>query len=576
MSLGAIDVAVIVVYVVLTLLIGLIFAKRASAGVDEYFVAGRSLRWYMVGTSMVATTLAADTPLAVTELVRTGGVAGAWYGWSAAFGTVTAAIFFAKLWRRTGVMTDAEFIELRYAGRPAAALRVVRAAYLAIIINCLVLGWVIFAMVTIVEMVLGLPPAIVMPILILVAVGYSTASGFWGVVATDALQFVVASVGSIALAYVAVQHAGGLDGMISKLQAQPGVLDLVPQRDSTMLPFEIFAIYLSVQWWATRNADGGEYMGQRLFAARSAADAQLGVLWYAICEYVVKLWPLIVVALASLVLYPDLTDHQTAYPLMIAEHLPIGLRGLLVASLLAAFMSTIDTHLSWGASYLVNDLYRRFWRKSESDAHYVKASRYAMVLMAVLAGLVSLSMTSVAETWKLLLALGSGQGLVVLLRWYWWRINAWSEFAAMFSSALLTGLTFWLLPGDAQYSTRLLIIVLGSTITWLAVTFLTAAEPLPLLRAFYARARPRGGYWGPVAPRAQRGIFGRDIIAWLLGVALVYAATFAVGELLIGSANLGYLLAAAAIVSGVVLLRLLRRDEEETDEPLSGASELAS
>lgn len=561
--LAPLDWTVIGLYLVATFALGIVFARRASGGVDDYFLAGRSLPWYMVGTSMVATTLAADTPLAVTELVREGGVAGAWYGWSAALGTITAAVFFSKLWRRSNVVTDAELIELRYSGRSARALRVVRALYLSLVVNCLVLGWVIFAMVQIVRVVLGVPEEIVLPVLIAVAVIYSTASGFWGVVATDALQFVVAMIGSIVLAVIALGEAGGVSGLAEGLAHRPGALDLFPAADSTQLPLATFGIYLSMQWWATRNADGGEYLGQRLFAARSASDAQFGMLWYAACEYVIKLWPLIVIGLASLVLYPDLARHQDAYPRMVAELLPVGVRGLLVASLLAAFMSTIDTHLSWGASYLTNDLYRRFWRPDASERHYVKVSRLAMVAMAALAGVTSLFLTSVADTWKLLLALGAGQGLVVMLRWYWWRINAWSELSAMAASALSTVVAFRVLPDPADYGWRLALIVGASTAVWIAVTFATRPVPLEQLRRFYERVRPRGGAWGPVRREGERGGVGRDLIAWLCGAVFVYGATLGVGELILGDAWLGAGGLALAAASGVATIRLLRAAEDD-------------
>jgi solute:Na+ symporter, SSS family len=565
MKLAAVDVVIVCVYLSIVVGIGLWFARRASGGLTDYFNAGRRMPWYLVGTSMAATTLAADTPLAVTELVRQGGLAGAWYGWSAAIGTVTAAVFFSRLWRRSGVLTDAELVELRYTGRPAAALRATRALYLALPINCLILGWVIFAMVAIIETVIGVPGDTVLPILLLLAVGYSTASGMWGVVATDAFQMVIASIGLVLLAIFAVSAAGGLEA-VAALPAE--TIAMVPSTSSALLPLEIFAVYLGIQWWATRNADGGEYIGLKLFSARSVTDAQLGMVWYAVCEYVLKLWPLIVAALASIILYPQLASDHEAYPRMIAEHLPIGLRGLLVAALLAAFMSTVDTHLSWGASYLVNDIYKRFLRPDRDERHYVLMSRFAMVFIGISAALVSRMLTSVAETWKLLLALGSGQGLVVLLRWYWWRVNAWSEISAMLASAVLTVICFQVWPGQGDYAVRLIAIVAGSTAVWITVTLITPPEPRALLEAFHARVRPRGGFWGPIARgggagQAARGGAGRDLLAWLAGVAFVYGATFAVGFLLLGPRTLGVFCLGGAVVALLAMLRLLRRGEEE-------------
>ncbi|MCA9581826.1 MAG: hypothetical protein KC416_08525, partial [Myxococcales bacterium] len=300
--LSTLDVVVIVGYLAFTFALGLAFAKKASEGTESYFLAGRRLPWYLVGTSMVATTLAADTPLAVTELVREGGLSGAWFGWCAALGIITSTVFFSRLWRRSGVVTDAELVELRYDGKSATVLRLVRAVYLSTVVNCLTLGWVILAMVKIAEVILGIDGRIVLPVLVGLALVYSTASGFWGVVATDALQFAVAMVGTITLCVMTMGEAGGVDIMRERLEAMPGAIDFFPAMDSPMLPFATFAVYLGVQWWASRNADGGEYLGQRLLAARSEKDAQLGMLWYAVCEFVLKLWPLILAALASLIL----------------------------------------------------------------------------------------------------------------------------------------------------------------------------------------------------------------------------------------------------------------------------------
>jgi SSS family solute:Na+ symporter len=553
-TLAGLDVAIIVGYLAVVIGIGVYFARRASRGLTDYFAAGRTMPWYMVGTSMVATTLAADTPIGITELIREGGLAGAWYGWAMALGTVTSAVFFAKLWRRAGVLTDAELVELRYSGRPAALLRGFRAAYLGLPINCIMLGWVIFAMVEIVEVTTGLPGRLVLPVLLGIALLYTTASGLWGVVATDAFQMIVAVVGLTILAVVAVAHAGGLDALERAIPA--GSLDLVPGGDSATLPLEIFLVYLSMQWWATRNADGGEYIGLKLFTARSVPDAQLAMLWYAVCEYVLKMWPIIVAALASLALYPNDTDHHSIFPRLIADHLPIGLRGLLVASLLAAFLSTVDTHLSWGASYLVNDVYKRFLRPGRSERHYVQASRLAMVLICLCAAAVSQVLTSVADTWRLLVAVGAGQGLVVMLRWYWWRISAWSEISAMVASAIATIVAFQIWPGD-HYAARLIAVVATSTAVWLAVTFLAPPEPTARLAAFVDQVRPRGGWWGPVADRVTRTGAGRDLVAWLCGAGFVYSATFAVAYLLFGPRLAGLALAAVAAGFAAATLRLL-------------------
>lgn len=574
MKLAVVDWVIIAVYMVGSFALGMAFTKRANESREGFFLAGRKLPWFLVGTSIVATTLSADTPLAVTELVRKGGLSGAWYGWSAALGIVTATIFFSKLWRRSGVITDAEFIELRYDGPSAKWLRVGRAAYLAFIVNSLILGWVILAMVKILHELVGVNEFIALPVVLVVAVAYATASGLWGVVATDTMQFFVAMFGLIWLTVATMDAAGGPVHVAEVLRARGNYVNFVPPQDSATLPFATFCIYLGMQWWAQRNADGGEYIGQRLLSAKSVKDAQLGMVWYAFAEFALKLWPLILTALASLVLMPDATDHQSVYPALIAKYLPTGVKGLMVASLLAAFMSTVDTHLNWGASYMVNDLYVRLFRPTVSDAQYLRVSRIAMVFTALLGAATSLALTSVAGAWQLLLALGSGQGLVVLLRWYWWRINAWSEISAMVSSAVVTVAMFFWFPGDGDYALRLMIIVAASTATWIAVTMLTAPVSMTQLKIFYARVRPRGGAWGPVRAEVgdgHGGGWGRDVFAWLLGLAFVYGLTLGIGKLILGEYLVGGLLAAVGTASLPALLFVLRDDEEEARDAVTVA-----
>jgi len=339
-----------------------------------------------------------------------------------------------------------------------------------------------------------------------------------------------------------------------------------------------FGVYLGVQWWAERNADGGEYLGQRMFAARSAQDAQWGTLWFAIWEFALKSWPIIITALASLVLLPDI-GHEDAYPQMISRYLPVGLRGLVVASLLAAFMSTLDTHLNWGASYLVNDFYKRFARPNESEKHYIRVSRIAMLAIAGAAALASLMMTSITEAWMLLLALGSGLGLVKLLRWYWWRINAWTELSAMAASAVMTLIMFrlqpileWMYPGSDYsfvssrefYGYRLISIVVGSAVVWIAVTFLTAPVPLAQLKIFYERVQPRGGFWGPIAkPEHNKFFVGSDLMAWFMGIVFVYAMTVGVGKFVLGFWTEGVVGIALSLVAGMATIRLLKAQDSE-------------
>lgn len=561
MRLEALDWWVIGVYVLFTFVLGIAFAKRASGNTEDFFLAGRRLPWYLVGTSMVATTLAADTPIGVAELVRSGGLSGVWYGWAMAIGTVVATVFYARLWRRSGVTTDAEIVDLRYEGKGATILRITRATYLSLFINCLVLGNVMFAMTTVIEALMGLDKTLVLMALLLLALVYSTAAGFWGVVATDAMQFVVAMAGTITFAFVVIGEAGGLDEMLTRLQAREGMTNIIPTQTSPLLPFETFCAYVLMQWWGQRNADGGEYLGQRLFAARSARDAQLGMLFYAALEFVIKLWPLILIGLASVVLLPELEGEAKAFPELIARYAPVGLRGLLVASLLAAFMSTVDTHLNWGASYLVNDLYRAYVNKTATVKHYVFASRVGMVALGFVAALLSLLFTSISGGWKLILALGAGQGLVVLLRWYWWRINAWSELSAMAASAATTVVAYRVFD-ESEYALRLGTIVGVSLVVWLTVTFLTAPVSLVKLRAFHKQVRPTIGFWGPVREARNRNARLRPWGALLAGLVFVYGLTFGVGGLVLGKTSVAIVSLALGLLSAPLLFRLLREDED--------------
>ncbi|MCA9602663.1 MAG: hypothetical protein KC417_11585, partial [Myxococcales bacterium] len=446
----------------------------------------------------------------------------------------------------------------------------VRAGYLALVVNTLTLGWVNLAMVKILHTVLGVNELIALPVVLVIAVTYATASGLWGVVATDTMQFIVAMIGLVCLTYATMDAAGGPAGIQAALAAKGNYLDFIPPEDSATLPFFTFCVYISMQWWATRNADGGEYIGQRLLAARSVRDAQLGMVWYAFCEFALKLWPMVLTALASLVLIPHAADDQAVYPTLVANYLPNGLRGLMIASLLAAFMSTVDTQLNWGASYLVNDLYGRFIKKDMNDAQYLRASRIAMVGSAILGAIVSLGLSSVADAWKLLLALGAGQGLVVLLRWYWWRINAWSELSAMLASAIATMAFFRIFPDDKDYGYRLMGIVSVSSVVWIAVTFLTRPVGRDHLLRFYARAKPRGGAWGPIREAlggAKPEGVGRDVLAWFAGLVFVYGLTFGVGKLVLGDTSLGIGLSVAGAVALVALLKLIGEDREEDSAP---------
>jgi SSS family solute:Na+ symporter len=390
----------------------------------------------------------------------------------------------------------------------------------------------------------------------------------WGVVVTDFIQFGMAMFGSITLAVIAVNHIGGIrnirETIASSAAAPPAVLQFAPQRGAGELALITFGVYLGVQWWAFRNADGGEYIGLRAMACRDDRHARLALLWYSFAHYVLRPWPWIIVALVSLSVYPDLTDPEMGYPRMMIDLLPVGLRGLMVASLLAAFMSTIDTHLHWGASYLSNDIYKRFIRPGKTEKHYVFASRVAMLLMAALAVWASSIMTSIEWAWKFLVAIGAGVGMVYLLRWYWWRINAWSEISAMLVSLGSAIVLFSFTPlGAREYEgVRLLIIVGVSTIAWFAITMLTPPAHEDNLREFYERIRPGGPGWGPIEQKfglssVHSGL--RDLFGAISGAVLVYTSLFAIGKFLLGSpASVWVPLTVAALVSGALMLLCLK------------------
>src|SRR6266849_5280690 len=456
MKLTALDWSVVAAYFLFNLAVGFYYKSRAGKNTEEFFVGGRNVPWWLAGTSMVATTFAADTPLAVTGMVARNGIAGNWLWWNFVASGMLTVFFYARLWRRSGVMTDVEFADIRYAGKPAAFLRGFRALYLGIPINCIILGWVNLAMVKILMLILGVSKiealAIVLGMIVITSF-ISTLAGLWGVLVTDMFQFVVKMGMVIALAVSAVRAVGGIDQMKLKLAeldrarglASGGagsVLSFVPDLNSAWMPMMTFLVYISVVWWATwypgAEPGGGGYVAQRMFCAKDERHSLLATLWFNIAHFALRPWPWILTALASVILYPNLKDPETGYVRVMIDHLPPSLRGLMVAAFAAAYMSTIATQLNWGASYLVNDFYRRFLKPAASATHYVTASQIATVLLTVISAVVTLYLDSIAGAWKMLLVTGAGTGSVLLLRWYWWRINAWSEVSAMLAAFIVS------------------------------------------------------------------------------------------------------------------------------------------
>ena len=582
MQLTWLDWSAIVFYFLGNFAIGLYYRRRAGKSVTEFFLSGRNVPWWLAGTSMVATTFAADTPLAVTGMVARGGISGNWLWWSFVASGMLTVFFYARLWRRCGVMTDIEFAEVRYSGKPAAFLRGFRALYLAIPINCIILGWVNLAMVKILMLTLGVTrfqALLIVLGMIALTSGISTMSGLWGVLVTDLFQFVVKMTMVIALAFAAIQAVGGMNALKMKLAlldqsrgVAPGshgsVLSFVPDLHSPWMPMITFLVYISMNWWATwypgAEPGGGGYIAQRMFSAKDEKHSLLATLWFNIAHYAIRPWPWVLVALASLVLFPGLQDPETGYVRVMTAYLPASLRGLMLAAFAAAYMSTIATQLNWGASYIVNDFYRRFLRPMAPEWHYVLVSKWTTVLLTIISVVVTFYLNSIAGAWKLLIVTGAGTGSVLLLRWYWWRINAWSEVSAMVA-AFATSLSLQIAVGldsdkPVDFAWLMIITVAVTTVVWLAVTFLTKPEAEETLVKFYVRARPAGAGWRRVAAingagssASQQASMWYSALDWLSGCALIYGVLFGTGKLLLGELPAGFLLLGIGLAGGSVI-----------------------
>ncbi len=586
MKLAPLDWLIIAAYFVLSAGIGLAYTRRAGKSLSEFFVSGRSVPWWLAGTSMVATTFAADTPLAVTGMVAENGIAGNWLWWNMVMSGMLTVFFYARLWRRAEVLTDVEFTEIRYSGRPAALLRGFRALYMALPINLIVIGWVNLAMLKILEVTLGIAPLPALAAMFVVTMAYSVLSGLWGVLVTDFVQFAIAMGGSVVLAIFAVRAVGGIDGLVARLPEHYGsaeaALSFLPAEGAEWMPVTAFLAYLAVQWWATSypgaEPGGGGYIAQRIFSARTERDGMLATLWFNVAHYAVRPWPWILTALSVVVLYPGLEDPATGYVRAVVDLLPTGFRGLMIAGFAAAYMSTISTQLNWGASYLINDLYLRFVDPRADERRVVLLSRLSTGLIFLLsAGVTYLLYVagSIEGAWRIIIALGAGTGLVYILRWYWWRINAWSEISAMTAAlvafAALTGFRV-LDPTDALEGAYLMLATTAfTTVVWVAVTYLTAPTAEATLVAFYRRVRPGGAGWARVARAAglePEPIAGGALswVNWAAGVVSVYATLFGVGKLIFAS----YLEAAGYLGLAVAAFALIARNlgvEEERMAP---------
>ncbi len=585
MTLAAIDWLLIISYFVISFGIAIYFSKRAGKNTAEYFLTGRNMPWWLAGTSMVATTFAADTPLAVTEMVAKNGIAGNWLWWNFVFGGMLTVFFFARLWRRSGVLTDVEFVELRYSGPAAAWLRGIKAVYFGLLMNVIILGWVSLAMETIINVLfpgitffgasridflgfhMSAALAIVGVIILMVGV-YALLSGLWGVAVTDLFQFVIAMGGTTILAFYALDMpgVGGISGLLHKLPA--ATFDFFPTIGSAaqgagvlVLSTAAFAAYIGIQWWSSwypgSEPGGGGYVAQRMMSAKDEKHSLFATLWFTIANYCLRPWPWIIVALVSLVLFPHLASPREGYVMVMKDALPSGMLGLLVAAFLAAFMSTFSTQLNWGSSYLINDFWRRFIKPDGDERYYVKVSRIITFLLAVISLWVTTQLNSISQAWGLVLSASAGLGLVLILRWYWWRINAWSELSATLAPILMVILSLLgvQVPGlQEPFPINLFYIVAITTVIWVAVTFLTSPTDEKTLDHFYRKVHPGGPGWKALQKRNPDVKQDTGLVAlffdWMAGVALVYLVLFGVGYLIFQETTSAVICLLGAIVAG--------------------------
>jgi SSS family solute:Na+ symporter len=598
--LGAIDLFVLGAYFAMTLAVGLYFARRARRSMLDYFLSARSMPWWVAGTAMVATTFSADTPLAVTEMVAKNGIAGNWLWWSMLASGMLTVFFFAKLWRRAAVVTDVELAELRYSGRPAAFLRGFRAAYLGLLVNVLIMGWVNLGMAKVLGGMLGVSKWAALVVCLALTALYTLVSGYWGVASANGFQYLFEMGGAIVLAVVSVGAVGGIESLKARIGAAhpafaaPGmrfesadaILSVWPPsaEGAWVLPVVTFATLLGVSWWASwypgAEPGGGGYVAQNMLACKDERHARAAALYFNVAHYAIRSWPWVVTALCSLAIYggairgaSGVEDPGLNYVKMMVDFLPAGLRGLMLASFAAAYMSTQATQMNWGSSYLVNDLYRRFIRRHAPERHYVFVSRAATALTVVLSLIATIFMSQISKVWEFLLTLGAGTGLVYILRWYWWRVNAWSEVAAM-TSALVTSLGLRSLGSrypafDPQtprgFAMTLVTTTALTTVVWLAATFGTRAEPREKLAAFYEKVRPAGPGWRRIAGAERtaehRGEIPRNLLFWLLGTAFVYSLMFATGAVIFHEKSRALVFGALLAISGGLLFTGLVREK---------------
>jgi len=572
-NLATLDWIVIVGFLVLIVGVGLSFTQKAGKNLSSFFLGGRNLPWYIAGISMVATTFAADTPLAVTELVAQDGISGNWMWWNFLAGGMLTTFFFANLWRRAEVMTEVELIELRYSGKPAACLRGFRAIYLGLFMNVVIIGWVNLALMTLLEGFFNIPPDIGIWYCAggmgLVAL-YSSLSGLIGIAITDAIQFVIAMIGCILLAFFVVQseEIGGMTGLIEQTPQWsrnffPTIGD-VSSAESLVIGFGSFVAYFAFVWWASwypgAEPGGGGYVAQRMMSTKDEKHAIYATLFFQIAHYCIRPWPWIIVALAAMVLYPDLENVRLGYVYAMRDFLPAGLKGLLLVAFFAAYMSTISTQLNWGASYLINDVYVRFMNPKSSDKVQVNTARLTTILLSIIGLIVASQMDSIKGAWGFIIECGAGLGLVLILRWYWWRINAWSEITATIAPFVAFAVGKYAL--NLEFPNSFFLTVGFTTVAWITVTFLTPPTDRVHLTKFYNKIKP-DGVWGTYKAMSnqpsRKSQLGNLFMCWFSAIVMTYSILFLMGKLIFMEWQASMMLAGLALVSFFVLNFFLRR-----------------
>ncbi len=577
-----IDWIIIALYFAISLLIGLYYYKRAGGSTENFFLSGRQLPWWLAGLSMVATTFAADTPLAVTELVGQNGIAGNWLWWNMLIGGMLTVFFFAKLWRRSGILTDVEFIEFRYSGKSASFLRGFKAIYLGLFMNCIIMGWVNLAMG---KILLGMFPEYVnngnviffLGATMLITAIYSAISGLWGVAVTDAFQFILAMTGCIILAIVVVNspQIGGISGLEAKLP--DWALRFTPQiggeTGSTtgtggilMMTVSTFLAFIGIQWWASwypgAEPGGGGYVAQRMMSAKDEKNSLLATLFFQIAHYCIRPWPWILVGLSAIVLYPELSqaDKGLGYVKAMNDFLPTGLKGLMLAAFLGAYMSTIATHLNWGTSYFINDFYKRFLAKGKEEKHYVSISRIMTLVVMAISVFLTMFMTSISGVWAFVIECGAGLGLILILRWFWWRINAISEIVATVTPFIVYGVLYFG-KVNVKFPETLFIIVPVTTLAWIVTVLITKPTEERKLLSFYKQVHPGGAGWRKISsmlpdvkPDSGYAFLFAD---WVLGIILVYMFLFGIGKIILGDYLIGFIYIILGTISGSLIFKNL-------------------